>query len=262
MGFSPDVERRLGQILAAPLVSTLRTRVAKEPWNEEFERERRPLHFALVPPAIWKGSKFERSFSTSLGNVWEKAAIEASLGVRDWAQQGYVYEAEIHSNQLHVIHRILGDLEAGRRKPDWDAEMAEVLAAASGPTEPCHVTCDVAIGNSESDRASHEYFEIKSPKPNSDQTKVSKEKMLKLTAIERRECQFYALPFNPYGPRSAYAWGLPMRWFDMKRDRVVLVGSEFWERLGGPGTWDDLLAIARREGEKYRDQIDAYLLDD
>ena len=52
-----------------------------------------------------------------------------------------------------------------------------------------------------------------------------------------------------------------MRWFDMKKDRVVLIGSEFWERLGGAGTWDDLLAIARREGDKYRDQIDAYLLD-
>ena len=47
----------------------------------------------------------------------------------------------------------------------------------------------------------------------------------------------------------------------MKRDKVVLIGVEFWERLGGPGTWDDLLTIAEREGEKYRDQIEAYLLD-
>ena len=196
MRFPPDVERKLGEILAAPLLSTLRTRVETEPWDESVERELRPLHFALVPPGVWKGSKFERSFVTSLGNVWEKAAIEASRGVRTWMQQGYVYSGEIYSEQLHVITRILGDLEAVRRRPDWDAEVAEVFAAASGSKEQCRVIVDVAIGDSSEAHASHDYYEIKSPKPNSDQTKVSKEKMLKLTAMERRRCAYYALPFN------------------------------------------------------------------
>ena len=262
MRFPPDVERRLGEILAAPLVSTLRTRVDTEPWDENVERELRPLHFALVPAGVWKGSKFERSFVTSLGNVWEKAAIEASRGVRAWMQQGYVYEGQIHSEQLRVIQRILGDLEAGRRRPNWDAEVAEVFAAATGPTEASRLIADVAIGDSDADKASHDYFEIKSPKPNSDQTKVSKEKMLKFAAMERRECYYYALPFNPYGTRPSYAWSPPARWFDMKNDRVVLIGVEFWERLGGPGTWEDLITIARREGKKYCDRVEAYLLDE
>ena len=48
----------------------------------------------------------------------------------------------------------------------------------------------------------------------------------------------------------------------MKKDGVVLIGVEFWERLGGSGTWDDLLTIAEREGNKYRDRIEAYLLDE
>lgn len=177
-------------------------------------------------------------------------------------QQGYVYSGEIYSEQLHVITRILGDLEAVRRRPDWDAEVAEVFAAASGSKEQCRVIVDVAIGDSSEAHASHDYYEIKSPKPNSDQTKVSKEKMLKLTAMERRRCAYYALPFNPYGTRATYAWSPPGRWFDMKKDGVVLIGVEFWERLGGSGTWDDLLTIAEREGNKYRDRIEAYLLDE
>ncbi len=176
-------------------------------------------------------------------------------------RQGYAYSGQIYSDQLRVITRILGDLEAVRRRPDWDAEVAEVFAAASGSKEACRVIVDVAIGDSEGDRTSHDYYEIKSPKPNSDQTKVSKEKMLKLTAMEERECAYYALPFNPYGTRSAYAWSPPGRWLDMTKDRIVLIGSEFWERLGGPGTWEDLLTIAHQEGEKYRDRIEAYLLD-
>ena len=241
-------------------MTTLRSRTVTEPWDEENEQSLRPLHFALVPAAVWKGSKFERSFVTSLGNVWEKAAIEASRGVRAWTQQGYVYKGEIYSRQIQAITKILGDLEALRRRPDWDAEVGEVFAAASGPKEVCQVTIDVVIGDSLADRSTHEYYEIKSPKPNSDQTKVSKEKMFKLTAMEGRECAFYALPFNPWGTKEAYNHPFPKRWFNMASDRVVLIGVEFWERLGGPGTWHALIKIAERVGDAYEDQIEAYLL--
>lgn len=246
MRFPKDVEKRIETILAAPLVTTLHSRTVTEPWDEANERVLRALHFALVPAAVWKGSKFERSFSTSLGNVWERVALEASRGVRPWAHQGYVYKGEIYSKQIQVITRLLSDLESRRRKPEWDREIAEVLAAASGPKEPSQVTVDVAIGDSSENRASHEYYEIKSPKPNSDQTKVSKEKMLKLTALENRECAFYALPFNPWLTRAAYAHPFPKRWFDMASDQSVLIGVEFWEHLGGSGTWDALIAIAER----------------
>jgi len=236
-------------------------RMVTEPWDEEQERLLRPLHFSLVPGAVWKGSKFERSFVTSLGNVWERAAIEASRGVCAWMQQSYLYKGEIHSAQLHVITRILGDLEALRRRPDWDAEIAEVFAAASGPTEPSQVTVDVAVGDTASQTSGHSYYEIKSPKPNSDQTKVSKEKMFKLSAMEGRACAFFALPFNLWGTRAAYGHSFPKRWFNMASDPVVLIGAEFWERLGGPGTWDALLEIAVRVGDSYREQIETYLLD-
>lgn len=260
MRFPPEVEKQLAVILAAPLLSTLKTRTVTEPWDEERERLLRPLHFALVPGAVWKGSKFERSFVTSLGTVWEHAAVEASRGVSGWMQKGFVYIGEIHSAQLHVIARILSDLEARRRRPDWDAEIAEVFAAASGPKERAQVTVDVAVGASPAARSGHSYYEIKSPKPNSDQTKVSKEKMFKLTAMERRECAFYALPFNPWGARAAYDHPFPKRWFDMGSDRVVLIGVEFWEKLGGQGTWEALIEIAERIGRKYEDQIEQYLL--
>ena len=135
-----------------------------------------------------------------------------------------MYDGQIHSRQLQVITKILGDLEALRRRPDWDAEIGEVFAAASGPKEPAHVTVDVAVGGAADKRSGHAYYEIKSPKPNSDQTKVSKEKMFKLAAMEGRECAFYALPFNPWGTRAAYNHPFPKRWFNMASDRVVLIG--------------------------------------
>ena len=124
------------------------------------------------------------------------------------------------------------------------------------------MTVDAAVGDSSTNRRAHEFFEIKAPLPNSDQTKVSKEKIFKLTAMVRRECAFFALPFNPFGTREAYSHSFPARWFDMRRDRVVLIGAEFWDRIGGAGTWEAMLEVAEEVGEHLRQRIlDEYLLD-
>lgn len=263
MSLPPEVRQRLGVVFSAPVLRTLERRTALEPWDEEAERLQKPFHHALVPAAVWKGSKFERSFVTSLGSMWEVAAVELGTALRGWATQGYSYSGQIHTTQLHVIQSILNDLEARRRKPDWDTEIKEVLAAASGSTEPCTVTVDVAVGESQADRNTHEYFEIKAPLPNADQTKVSKEKIFKLSAMERRECAFYALPFNPFGRREDYNHPFPMRYFDMRSDRVVLIGGEFWDRVGGPGTWESMLEVAEEVGADLRERIlNEYLLDD
>lgn len=232
------------------------------PWDEDAERLQKPFHHALVPAMVWKSSKFERSFVTRLGSVWENCAAELGASLRGWAVRSYSYVGEIHTAQLHAVQSILGDLEARRRRPNWNAEIAEVLGAASGPTEPCRVIVDVAVGVSEDDRDSHEYFEIKAPLPNSDQTKVSKEKMFKLSAMEGRECAFYALPFNPFGRREDYRHPHPMRYFDMRRDRVVLIGADFWDWIGGPGTWGEMLEVAEEVGTKLRNRIlNEYLMD-
>lgn len=100
-------------------------------------------------------------------------------------------------------------------------------------------------------------FEIKAPLPNSDQTKVSKEKLLKLYAMEPRQVQgaFFALPYNPYGNREDYKWNFPMRWFDMHKDPCVLIGNEFWDLLGGVGTYDVFVDVVRQLGQKYQAEI-------
>jgi hypothetical protein len=80
-------------------------------------------------------------------------------------------------------------------------------------------------------------FELKAPLPNSDKTKVSKQKILKLHAME--PCQvdgaYYALPYNPYGKRENYEWAFPARWFNMKEDEALLIGDEFWGKSAGWG---------------------------
>lgn len=75
-------------------------------------------------------------------------------------------------------------------------------------------------------------FELKAPLPNSDQTKGSKEKILKLYCMEPRlvDGAYFALPYNLYKTRENYLWSFSMRWFNMQKDEVVLIGNDFWIR--------------------------------
>lgn len=63
-----------------------------------------------------------------------------------------------------------------RISPNWDEEIQYILEG-KGELIPVRVMCDLYVGNNNGKKYA---FEIKAPLPNSDQTKVSKEKILKL----------------------------------------------------------------------------------
>ena len=69
------------------------------------------------------------------------------------------------------------------------------------------------------------------------------------------EGAFYALPYNPYGKREDYNWSFPARWFDMKNDPVVLIGNEFWDKIGGKGTYNFFITAVNELGNNYKNRI-------
>lgn len=252
MALSEATERAVAMFVTGLVERTLRRRVELEPWDAEAENLLRPFAFALVPEEVWKGAKFERSFATSFGAAWEEMALLVARDKYDHAERGGRYSGTLHQEQLSQIQRILNELESGGRRPDWEAEFQSVLRAADGREVGVSVIADLHAWN---DDGSHHFFEVKAPKPNSDQTKVSKEKMLKLSVMRGTTCAYYALPYNPYGSRDLYAWSPPKRWFNMRSDSVVLIGPDFWDKVGGPGTWDDLMRLLGELGENLRDRI-------
>ncbi len=249
------------QGLVRGMMDRVMTRVLKEdPWIVEHHHANRPLYAALVPDEIFKNAHFERRFVTPFGKVWEKLAKTAADNGFGRGFMDYSLTGNVRVGRLHRIQEILnalehhGDKRTSRQRPDWDSELKYVLEG-TGEFLPVTVTSDVYIENHS--RTTRYAFEVKAPLPNSDQTKVSKEKMLKLYSMEPRlvDDAFFALPYNPYGTRDKYAWGFPKRWFDMKRDRVVLIGDEFWETIGGVGTYQAFITAINEIGEKYRTRI-------
>ena len=220
--------------------------------SDKFKAEK-PLYAALVPEEIFKGSHFERRFVTPFGSAWEQLAIVAAKHGLGKAEAGYIIHGQIHEERLRRITEVLNRLEhgktnTGRIKPDWNAEL-EYIKKGRGKQLPISIMCDIHI---ESPIDGKKYsFEIKGPLHNSDQAKVSKEKLLKIHAMEPQPVNeaYFCLPYNPYGKRSLYSWSHPARWFDMKTDSIVLIGDEFWNKIGGSGTYQTFIAAINQIGK-------------
>ena len=229
----------------------------EDPFIPENHRAKKPLYAALVPDEIFKGSHFERRFVTPFGDVWEKLAIVAGKVTFYKVEKGYSITGQIPAERLRRIQEVLNKLEhpeKGKERihPDWDTEIKYILSG-EGELIPATVICDIYLENADKKYA----FELKAPLPNSDQTKVSKEKILKLYSMVPCPITnaYYAFPYNPYGKRCDYNWSFPARWFNMKEDKVVLIGNEFWDLIGGKGTYQLFIDEINKIGVEYKSQV-------
>ncbi len=230
-----------------------------DPFVPEKHRSNRPLYAALVPDEIFKGSHFERRFVTPFGGIWENLAVIAANHGIGKGDRGKMIDGVVSEERLHRISRVLNRLEHKKKGdtsiyPDWKNELSYILEGEGEPI-PTSVKCDLFVEDFTSGECYA--FELKAPLPNSDQTKVSKEKIFKLLAMDpcHVENAYYALPYNPYGAKEDYQWSFPERWFNMQKDPVVLIGDEFWEKIGGVGTYKAFMDAVNEIGKEYQDRI-------
>jgi hypothetical protein len=259
----PKVEKPIGTIktvVCEMMDKVMNNVLVKNPFVVEDHRASKPLYAALVPDEIFKGSHFERRFVTPFGSAWEKIAQVAAIKCHGSCDLGHTVNGTVGRESLRRIQEVLNKLEysssetSKRVRPDWNSELAYILAGG-GPPVPVHVRCDLYI---ESQSQSKVFaFELKAPLPNSDQTKVSKEKLFKLLAMspKRVDYAYYALPYNPYGAKADYKWTPPSRWFNMATDPSVLIGGEFWDLIGGKKTYAFLIKELNELGVSYRERI-------
>lgn len=234
--------------------------LVEDPFIKERHRAEKPLYAALVPEEIFKGSHFERRFVTPFGTVWQKLAVVAARAGLGYGELNYSITGNINEERLRRISEVLNSLEHSIRgktriRPDWNRELKYILEGKSRNIIPTTVICDVYAEDKQ--RRKKLVFELKAPLPNSDQTKVSKEKILKLYSMEPMQVDgaYYALPYNPYGTKQNYSWSFPARWFNMKEDKVVLIGDEFWEKIGGKGTYQAFIEAVNEIAMEYKERI-------
>lgn len=154
---------------------------------------------------------------------------------------------------VSTIDRIVRDLRANKRQPDRDREMQEIfssdLSKTSLETVAVRSIADLYI---ETPDGTPLFFEIKTPRPNLDIAAESKAKILTFIALlkPRNPQGYLAFAYNPFITRSAYKHNPTKKIMDI--DREVLMGSEFWDLIGGSDTFNELLGIIEDVGNKIR----------
>lgn len=181
MNMRYDVTQAITEVVKTMMDKVMDRVLVTDPFIVEKHHANKPLYAALVPDEIFKGSHFERRFVTPFGSAWEQLAVAVATAFHGCCQRGYSIEGTIGEERLQRIQEVLNKLEHGvngkeKAKPNWKEEMNYILAGGGEPF-PVSVTCDIYI-DSQADGKRYA-FELKGPLPNSDQTKVSKEKIMK-----------------------------------------------------------------------------------
>jgi Type II restriction endonuclease, TdeIII len=266
---SDNCKAEIREIIVGYIDSINQRRFVDEPWVREDELISSPFNVRLVPSAIWKSSKYERSFVTGFGNLYE--VISRIIGANNWqvAEQQRTTVLSIYQSQRDHISRILDELDhkkpvghIERREPNWVNELAELDLLRNGEMVDVEVNSDLYLHDAS--RNTKAYIELKSPKPNKDQTKVSKEKMLKLYCglhdADEMINLFFSLPFNPWDERINYKHSFPSTYFNMQTSPAVNMGKEYWNFIGNQeGTYEALLALIEEIGNDTRDTILPFL---
>jgi hypothetical protein len=245
-------------ILTSSLSKTLGRRADEDPYDPERFRLTSPFHSRLVPDAIWKASKFERSFVTSIGQgVFEQVAVYIAKGVGNKAEQGHRQNGLIWKGQQDQIASIITGIRSKKEPPNWEKEVAAVIASKGIGTQiETSVISDVYIKRKDK---SEYFYSFKTVLPNLDQTAKAKEDSLTLKAMSPAYNAIFALPYNPYISRQEYKWSHANKVFNMRLDPCVLIGEELWDQIGGNGTYKELLEIFEEVGAEFKAKIQKYL---
>ena len=231
--------------------------------KKQRKKSSQPFHQRLLSEDILRISTFERSFSTSFGQrvieTISKIIASEEKETSDVTCQKKTIITLSHETIVSVNDhiRLLRENRLGR-PPCWESDIKDIKISKKGPRNNHIIRSDLWFL-----RGGAEYFfSIKTPKPNIDQTQEAKCDMLKLKASNNNFKTYFALPYNPSGAtKTEYRHNPPFKIFDMINDEVVLIGQEYWDLLGGSGTYERILDIAGSVGKKTKNIIDCYIKD-
>ena len=222
----------------------------------------KPFHESLLPDGLLTITEFERSFSTKLGTTFEECARLVALDNHKDAKRRHRVTGKISLQAIKRIEEIVSEIGTGGMKSKY-LDFVEEIVAIAGKGESVERTsiADLYIEKKDGTKI---YIEIKSPKPNKGQCLEATGRQLQIHGISHKESPrveaYFASAYNPWGvEKSTYKHSFAVNYMDLEDE--VLIGKEFWELVGGTGTYEEVLAIYQEVGqEKGADMLDQLAL--
>lgn len=230
--------------------------------NESKDGGLKPFHESLLPDGILRITEFERSFSTKLGTTFEECARMIAKLIHKNAERGYRVRGVVTAKAIKRIEDITNGIGSGGMKSKYPELVKEIISLSKNGNGVERVSiADLYV---ETKSGEEWFFEIKSPKPNKGQCLEATGRLLQIQAITHAKYPkakaFYATAYNPYGvEKSTYRHSFAVNYMDLANE--VLIGKEFWDMVGGKGTYEEVLSIYQEVGkEKGQDMLDQLAL--
>ncbi len=191
-------------------------------------------------PEVKLAATIERSLNTALGRGWDHMAADIARAAHGNAETNHTVHGTIPGVTATQIDSIVAAYKGGL-KPDRAKELASLLPTlgAPGAKETVEEKDDVffvAAGKVEN------HVEIKTPKPNYDQGRASKRRILRVVTARHPQPveAFVGMPYNPNGLLGSYSWPVTKYVLDIGAD--LKIGPDFWNHIGDSSeAYDELL---------------------
>lgn len=229
--------------------------------NYKPEPASMPFHTRLLGKDRLALYSFIHSLNTNFGtSIFEPVGLALAQKNFKHAASQHVVGNKISSESQNVIQKIIDGLITTETAPNKKDEINMIRKVCQQGTmikvKPTRV--DLVI---ESKDGEYFLFDIKTAKPNAGGFKEFKRTLLEWAAVflannpKAKINTLIAIPYNPYEPEPYNRWTM-RGMLDLQNE--LKVASEFWDFLGGKGTYDELLGCFERVGIELRNEIDEY----
>ena len=160
--------------------------------------------------------------------------------------------------QIEIQH-IMNELSTGKN-PNKTEEIERIRKVATSGKVNKLKTVKIDLFVKDNDGVIY-LFDLKTVKPNISNFKDFKRTLLEWVAIylskypDAKIHSYIAIPYNPYEPKPYERWTLKGM---LDLDNELKVAEEFWDFLGGGGSYLELLDCFERVGIELRPEIDEY----
>lgn len=241
--------------------TVLKTSLRHKFQNYNPEPASMPFHTRLLGKDRMALFSFIHSLNTNFGtSIFEPVAKAVASANFQSALSQQVAGTKISSEAHNVIQNIMDNLATATSNPDKPAEIEAIRAVCQqGQMRNVKLT-KVDIKLFAHDGTIY-LFDLKTAKPNAGGFKEFKRTLLEWVAAtlftnpSAKVQTIIAIPYNPYDPQPYNRWTM-RGMLDLQNE--LKVAEEFWDFLGGQGTYQQLLNIFERVGIELRPEIDEY----
>jgi len=220
-----------------------------------------PFHTRLLGKDRIALFSFIHSLNTNFGtSIFEPVAVEIAKGRFQEVRSQVIVGDVVSESAQNVIQTVMDNLGTATVQPNKIQEVEMIRACCQQP--PFRKTKLTRVDIYLQDFENNFYlFDLKTAKPNAGGFKEFKRTLLEWTAAilaENPTVQVHtaiAIPYNPYEPKPYQRWTM-RGMLDLEHE--LKVAEEFWDFLGGTGTYEKLLTCFEQVGLELRSEIDEY----